>query len=50
MSMPRLTPHCSQSTTASPGAFNIADPSDEVSTGMSTAALGWRADFRVALA
>ena len=30
-----------------PGTFNIADPNDEVSTDMATAALGWRADFRV---
>jgi hypothetical protein len=28
-----------------PGAFNIADPNDEVSTDKATAALGWRADF-----
>jgi nucleoside-diphosphate-sugar epimerase len=32
-----------------PGAFNIADPNDEVSTGKATAALGWRADFRADL-
>ena len=30
-----------------PGTFNIADPSDEVSTNKATAALGWRADFRL---
>jgi len=30
-----------------PGAFNIADPNDEVSTTKATAALGWRADFRM---
>ncbi len=29
-----------------PGAFNIADPNDEVSTDKAVAALGWRADFR----
>lgn len=29
-----------------PGAFNVADPNDKVSTGKATAALGWRADFR----
>ena len=33
-----------------PGAFNIADPNDEVSTDKATAALGWRAHFRVDLA
>ena len=33
-----------------PGAFNVADPNDEVSTDKVTAALGWRADFRVDLA
>ena len=33
-----------------PGAFNIADPNDEVSTDKATAALGWRADFRLDLA
>jgi nucleoside-diphosphate-sugar epimerase len=33
-----------------PGAFNIADPSDDVSTDKATAALGWRADFRMGLA
>src|ERR1700722_12238202 len=33
-----------------PGAFNVADPNDEVSTDKATAALGWRADFRVDLA
>jgi nucleoside-diphosphate-sugar epimerase len=32
-----------------PGAFNVADPNDEVSTDKATAALGWRADFRVDL-
>jgi nucleoside-diphosphate-sugar epimerase len=32
------------------GAFNVADPNDEVSTDKATAALGWRADFRVDLA
>jgi nucleoside-diphosphate-sugar epimerase len=32
------------------GAFNIADPNDEVSTDKATAALGWRADVRVDLA
>jgi nucleoside-diphosphate-sugar epimerase len=32
------------------GAFNIADPNDEVSTDKATAALGWRADFRMGLA
>jgi nucleoside-diphosphate-sugar epimerase len=30
-----------------PGAFNIADPNDEVSTDKVTTALGWRADFRM---
>jgi nucleoside-diphosphate-sugar epimerase len=30
-----------------PGAFNIADPDDEVSTGEATVGLGWRADFRM---
>jgi nucleoside-diphosphate-sugar epimerase len=30
-----------------PGAFNFADPNDEVSTDKATAALGWRADFRL---
>jgi nucleoside-diphosphate-sugar epimerase len=30
-----------------PGAFNIADPNDEVSRDKATAALGWRADFRM---
>jgi nucleoside-diphosphate-sugar epimerase len=30
-----------------PGAFNIADPNEEVSTDKATAALGWRADFRL---
>jgi nucleoside-diphosphate-sugar epimerase len=30
-----------------PGLFNVADPNDEVSTDKATAALGWRADFRV---
>jgi nucleoside-diphosphate-sugar epimerase len=29
-----------------PGAFNIADPDDEVSTDKAAASLGWRADFR----
>jgi len=33
-----------------PGTFNLADPDDEVSTGKATAALGWRADFRLDLA
>ena len=33
-----------------PGAFNVADPNDEVSTDKATAALGWRANFRVDLA
>jgi nucleoside-diphosphate-sugar epimerase len=33
-----------------PGTFNIADPNDDVSTDKATAALGWRADFRLALA
>jgi nucleoside-diphosphate-sugar epimerase len=33
-----------------PGAFNIADPNDEVSVDKATAALGWRADFRMDLA
>jgi hypothetical protein len=33
-----------------PGAFNIADPNDEVSTDKATADLGWCADFRVDLA
>ena len=28
-----------------PGAFNIADPNDEVSSDKSIKALGWRADF-----
>jgi hypothetical protein len=30
-----------------PGAFNIADPNDEVSTEKTTAALGWRSDLRI---
>ncbi|HEY5204431.1 MAG TPA: NAD-dependent epimerase/dehydratase family protein [Roseiarcus sp.] len=30
-----------------PGAFNVAEPNDEVSTDKATAALGWRADFRM---
>ncbi len=30
-----------------PGAFNIAEPNDEVSTDKAAAALGWRADFRM---
>ncbi len=30
-----------------PGVFNIADPDDEVSTEKASAALGWRADFRM---
>ena len=30
-----------------PGAFNIAEPSDEVSIEKAVAELGWRADFRV---
>ena len=30
-----------------PGVFNIADPSDEAATHKATAALGWRADFRM---
>jgi nucleoside-diphosphate-sugar epimerase len=30
-----------------PGVFNIADPSDEAATDKATAALGWRADFRM---
>ena len=30
-----------------PGAFNIADESDEVSTEKAVAELGWRADFRI---
>jgi nucleoside-diphosphate-sugar epimerase len=29
------------------GVFNIADPNDEVSTNRATAALGWRAEFRI---
>jgi hypothetical protein len=29
------------------GAFNAADPNDEVSTEKARAALGWRADFRM---
>jgi nucleoside-diphosphate-sugar epimerase len=33
-----------------PGAFNIVDPNDEAATDKATAALGWRADFRVDLA
>jgi len=33
-----------------PGAFNVADPNDEVSTDKATAVLSWRADFRVDLA
>jgi hypothetical protein len=28
-----------------PGAFDVADPNDEVSTERATAALGWRADL-----
>jgi hypothetical protein len=50
MSMRRLTPHCSRATTASRGPSNVADPNDEVSIDKATAALGWRADFRVHLA
>ncbi len=30
-----------------PGVFNIADPNDEVSTDKVTAALSWKADFRI---
>jgi nucleoside-diphosphate-sugar epimerase len=30
-----------------PGIFNIADPSDEVSTEKAAAELGWRAEFRI---
>jgi nucleoside-diphosphate-sugar epimerase len=30
-----------------PGLFNVADPNDGVSTDKATAALGWRADFRL---
>jgi nucleoside-diphosphate-sugar epimerase len=30
-----------------PGAFNVADANDEVSTDKATAELGWRADFRL---
>ena len=30
-----------------PGAFNIADPNDEVSSDKAITALGWRADFRM---
>jgi nucleoside-diphosphate-sugar epimerase len=30
-----------------PGLFNIADPSDEVSSQKATAELGWRVDFRI---
>jgi len=30
-----------------PGAFNVADPNDEAATDKATAALGWRADFRM---
>jgi hypothetical protein len=30
-----------------PGTFNIADPSDEVSTEKATAGLGWRSDLRI---
>jgi nucleoside-diphosphate-sugar epimerase len=30
-----------------PGLFNIADPSDAVSTQKAMAELGWRADFRI---
>jgi nucleoside-diphosphate-sugar epimerase len=33
-----------------PEAFNVADPDDKVSTDKATAALGWRADFRMDLA
>jgi nucleoside-diphosphate-sugar epimerase len=33
-----------------PGPFNVADPNDEAATDKATAALGWRADFRVDLA
>jgi hypothetical protein len=29
------------------GLFNIADPSDELSTDKAIAELGWRADFRI---
>jgi nucleoside-diphosphate-sugar epimerase len=32
-----------------PGAFNIADPNDEVSTDRAAAVLGWSADFRLDL-
>jgi nucleoside-diphosphate-sugar epimerase len=31
-----------------PGLFNIADPSDAVSTQKAMTQLGWRADFRIA--
>jgi len=31
-----------------PGLFNIADPSDAVSTQKAISQLGWRADFRIA--
>jgi nucleoside-diphosphate-sugar epimerase len=30
-----------------PGAFNVADPNDEAATDKASAALGWRADFRM---
>jgi nucleoside-diphosphate-sugar epimerase len=30
-----------------PGAFNVADPSQEVATQKATAELGWRADYRI---
>ena len=33
-----------------PGTFNVADLNDDVSAGKATAALGWRADFRLDLA
>jgi nucleoside-diphosphate-sugar epimerase len=33
-----------------PGAFNVADPNDEISTDKATTVLGWRADFRMDLA
>jgi nucleoside-diphosphate-sugar epimerase len=29
------------------GIYNVADPSDEVSTAKAIAELGWRADFRI---
>ncbi len=47
MSTRRLTPRLLAIDHGEPGAFNIADPNDEVSSDKAIAALGWRADFRM---